>query len=138
MDLAPRELVNTMPSIMFVCTGNIFRRMTAAYALKARLAPRSPIRVSSAGTLAMPQEMHPDRRAYLVQRGIDPIQHHQRRVSAELLHATDLAIALSTDHQSFAAPDTGRPVEQGSLDATGEPQSMSCVVTLRTTHMVGI
>jgi hypothetical protein len=29
MDLAPRELVNTMPSILFVCTGNIFRSMTA-------------------------------------------------------------------------------------------------------------
>jgi protein-tyrosine phosphatase len=101
MDLAPRELVNTMPSILFVCTGNIFRSMTAEYALKARLAPRSPIRVSSAGTLAMPQEMHPDIRAYLVQRGIDPLQHHQRRVSAELLRATDLAIAMSTDHQSF-------------------------------------
>jgi hypothetical protein len=29
MDLAPREPVNTMPSILFVCTGNIFRSMTA-------------------------------------------------------------------------------------------------------------
>jgi protein-tyrosine phosphatase len=101
MDLAPREPVNTMPSILFVCTGNIFRSMTAEYALKARLAPRSPIRVSSAGTLAMPQEMHPDIRAYLVQRGMDPSQHYQRKVSAELLHATDLVIAMSTDHQSF-------------------------------------
>jgi protein-tyrosine-phosphatase len=101
MYLAPRELVNTMPSILFVCTGNIFRSMTAEYALKARLALRSPIRVSSAGTLAIPQEMHPDIRAYLVQRGVDPSQHHQRKVSAELLHATDLVIAMSTDHQSF-------------------------------------
>ena len=68
MELAPRELVNTMPSILFVCTGNIFRSLSAEYALKARLAPRSPIRVSSAGTLAIPQEMHSDIRAYLVQR----------------------------------------------------------------------
>ena len=101
MDLVPRELVNTMPSILFVCTGNIFRSLTAEYALKARLAPRSPISVSSAGTLAMPQEMHPDIRAYLVQRGMYPSRHHQRKVSAELLHATDLVIAMSTDHQSF-------------------------------------
>src|SRR5262245_48451341 len=99
--LLPHELVNTMPSILFVCTGNIFRSMTAEYALKARLDPRSPLRVSSAGTLAMPQEMHPDMRAYLLQRGIDPSQHRQRRVSAELLRATDLAIAMSTDHQAF-------------------------------------
>ena len=99
--MSPRELVNMMPSILFVCTGNIFRSMTAEYALKARLAPRAPIRVSSAGTLAIPQEMHPDIRAYLVQRGVDPSQHHQRKVSAELLRTTDLVIAMSTDHQSF-------------------------------------
>jgi protein-tyrosine-phosphatase len=36
-----------------------------------------------------------------VRRGVDPSQHRQRRVSAELLHATDLAIAMSTDHQAF-------------------------------------
>jgi protein-tyrosine phosphatase len=99
--MSPRELVNTMPSILFVCTGNIFRSMTAEYALKARLDPQSPLRVSSAGTLAIPQEMHPDIRAYLVQRGMDPSQHRQRKVSAEILRAADLAIAMSTDHQSF-------------------------------------
>jgi protein-tyrosine phosphatase len=90
-----------MPSILFVCTGNIFRSMTAEYALKARLDPRSPIRVSSAGTVAIPQEMHPAVRAYLMQHGMDPSHHQQRKVSAELLHATDLVIAMSTDHQSF-------------------------------------
>jgi protein-tyrosine phosphatase len=90
-----------MASILFVCTGNIFRSMTAEYALKARLDGRSPIRVSSAGTMAVPQQMHPDVRAYLLQRGVDPSHHHQRRVSAELLHATDLVVAMSTDHQSF-------------------------------------
>ena len=100
-DLAPRERVNTMPSILFVCTGNIFRSMTAEYALKARLDPRSPIRVSSAGTAAIPQEIHPDVRAYMLQRGMDPSLHRQRKVSAELLRASDLVIAMSTDHQAF-------------------------------------
>jgi protein-tyrosine phosphatase len=90
-----------MASILFVCTGNIFRSMTAEYALKARLDPRSPIRVSSAGTMAIPQQMHPDVCAYLLQRGVDPSHHYQRRVSAELLHATDLVVAMSTDHQAF-------------------------------------
>lgn len=84
-----------------VCTGNIFRSMTAEYALKARLDPRSAIQVSSAGTAALPQAMHPAVRAYLVQRGVDPSQHQQRRVSAELLRASDLVIAMSTDHQAF-------------------------------------
>jgi hypothetical protein len=43
-DLAPSEVVNTMPSILFVCTGNILRSLIAEYALKARLDPHSPIR----------------------------------------------------------------------------------------------
>src|SRR4029434_2807917 len=78
-----REAGHTMPSILFVCTGNIFRSMTAEYALKARLDSRSPIRVSSAGTVAIPQQMPPDVRAYLAQRGID------------------LCTASSTDHTPF-------------------------------------
>ena len=90
-----------MPSILFVCTGNIFRSMTAEYALKAMLDPHSQIRVSSAGTVALPQQMHPDVRAYLVQRGMAPSPHRQRRVSVELLKASDLVIAMSTDHQAF-------------------------------------
>jgi protein-tyrosine phosphatase len=90
-----------MASILFVCTGNIFRSMTAEYALKARLDCQSSIRVSSAGTMAIPQQMHPDVRAYLLQREVDPSHHRQRRVSAELLHATDLVVAMSTDHQFF-------------------------------------
>jgi protein-tyrosine phosphatase len=90
-----------MPSILFVCTGNIFRSQTAEYALKARLDPHSLIRVSSAGTVALPQQMHTDVRAYLVQRGMDPSRHRQRKVSAELLQASDLVIAMSTDHQAY-------------------------------------
>ena len=93
--------VNAMPSILFVCTGNIFRSLTAEYALKAKLDRGSPIVVSSAGTMALPQDMHPDVRAYLVQRGVDPSHHRQRKVSAALLQASDLVIAMSTDHQSF-------------------------------------
>jgi Low molecular weight phosphotyrosine protein phosphatase len=69
VDLTLHEVVNTMPSILFVCTGNIFRSLTAEYALKARLDPGSPLRVSSAGTVALPQDMHPDVHSYLVQRG---------------------------------------------------------------------
>jgi protein-tyrosine-phosphatase len=65
------------------------------------LDPRSPIQVSSAGTMALPQQLHPDVRTYLVQRGVNPSHHQQRRVSAELLRASDLVIAMSTDHQAF-------------------------------------
>jgi len=78
-----------------------FRSLTAEYALKAALNPQSPLRVGSAGTMAILQAMHPDVRAFLLQRGIYPSRHQQRRVSAELLHAADLVIAMSTDHQAI-------------------------------------
>jgi protein-tyrosine-phosphatase len=45
--------------------------------------------------------MHPAVRACLVQRGVDPSPHQQHRLCAELLHATDLLIAMSMDHQAF-------------------------------------
>jgi protein-tyrosine-phosphatase len=90
-----------MPAIQFVCTGNILRSMTAEYALKAMLDPHSPIQVSSAGTVALPQAMHPDVRAYLVQRGMDLPQHQQRKVSAELLGTSELVIGMSTEHQAY-------------------------------------
>jgi protein-tyrosine-phosphatase len=57
--------------------------------------------VSSAGTVAILQAMHPDVCAYVVQRGMDPSSHYQRRVSAELLRASDIVIAMSTDHQAY-------------------------------------
>jgi protein-tyrosine phosphatase len=90
-----------MPSILFVCTGNIFRSLTAEYALRARLPSQTAMRVGSAGTQAHAQAMHPDIHAFLVQRGVDPSRHQQRKVSAEILYASDLVIAMSTDHQSF-------------------------------------
>src|SRR5262245_655871 len=45
--------------------------------------------------------MHPAVHAYLVQRGADPSPHQQRRVSAELLRASDLVIAMSMDHRAL-------------------------------------
>ena len=44
-----------LQSVLFVCTGNIFRSVTAEYALKARLDPGTSCVVSSAGIDAKPQ-----------------------------------------------------------------------------------
>ena len=45
-------------SILFVCTGNIFRSVTAEYALKSRLGAGTSCVVSSAGIDAKPQSVH--------------------------------------------------------------------------------
>ena len=48
-----------MTSILFVCSGNIFRSLVAEYALKAHLGSRARYLIGSAGIEASPQEIHP-------------------------------------------------------------------------------
>ncbi len=48
-----------MTSILFVCSGNIFRSLVAEYALKAQLGSRVGYLIGSAGIEALPQEIHP-------------------------------------------------------------------------------
>lgn len=92
-----------MKTILFICTGNIFRSMTAEYALKAILEERPELNysVSSAGVEAMPQMMAAYIKDQLVQRGIDPSGHRQRKLTAEILAETDLAVAMGFDHRAY-------------------------------------
>jgi protein-tyrosine phosphatase len=97
-------------SILFVCTGNIFRSMTAEYALKAALGTEAIYRVSSAGTQAEFQEMAPYVKARLSQRGLDPAKHQQRRVTADLLNEANLVVAMGLDHRAYLKEQFGREV----------------------------
>lgn len=88
-----------MTKILFVCTGNIFRSMSAEYVMK-QLAPKDlGLSISSAGTEARVEPIHPDIMLYLKERGIDPSRHVQRRVTPDILAQQDLVIAMSTDHK---------------------------------------
>ena len=97
-----------MKSILFVCTGNIFRSMTAEYALKAALGLESAYVVSSAGTEAKPQEMVHYVRARLYQRGLDPAKHQQRRMTADMLNEAKLIVAMGLDHRAYLKEQFGR------------------------------
>jgi protein-tyrosine-phosphatase len=83
----------------------VYRQHLSQYdrGIRAQSKPRSTFTDPGelGGDAGQPAAMHPDVRAYLMHRGMDPSPHQQRRVSAELLCASDLAIAMSTDHQSF-------------------------------------
>ena len=87
-----------MPSILFVCTGNICRSPMAMGLLRQRLAQRGagdPWRVESAGTWApegSPASEHGV--TVMAQRGIDISQHRARRVSRELLAQFDLILTM--------------------------------------------
>jgi protein-tyrosine phosphatase len=97
-----------MKSILFVCTGNIFRSMTAEYALKAALGPQPFYRVSSAGTEANFQVMASEVRARLAQRGLDASAHQQRRVTAAMLAEADVVVAMGLDHRHYLREKFGR------------------------------
>ena len=60
-----------MATILFVCTGNIFRSLTAEYALRAQLPPSQPHRVRSAGIEAHPEPVAATVRDRLLARGVD-------------------------------------------------------------------
>jgi protein-tyrosine phosphatase len=92
-----------MKSILFICTGNIFRSMTAEYVLKAALEERPELtyRVSSAGVEARPQMMAAFIKDQLLKRGIDPAGHRQRKLTAEILAEANLAVAMGFDHRAY-------------------------------------
>jgi protein-tyrosine phosphatase len=97
-------------SVLFVCTGNIFRSVAAEYALKAGLGVDTSCIVSSAGIDVKPQSMHDWVQARLREKGADPTTHVQRQLTRDLVGATDLVIAMGRDHQVFVREQFGREV----------------------------
>jgi protein-tyrosine phosphatase len=109
-----------MKRVLFVCTGNIFRSLTAEYALRRALAGRADVHVSSAGTVDYPHVVRPGVRRYLLEQGFDVSLHQRRTLSEAILDESQLAIAMSLDHQAFIERRFGRRVPL-FLEACGEP-----------------
>lgn len=97
-------------SVLFVCTANIFRSVTAEYALKVRLGADSSCIVSSAGIDVKPQAMHDWVQSRLRSKGADPTTHVQRQLTGEMLEAADLVMAMGRDHQIFIREEFGLDV----------------------------
>jgi protein-tyrosine phosphatase len=92
-----------MRRVLFVCTGNIFRSLTAEYALRNVLGARSDIMVASAGTEDFPHVVSPFVRDYLFARGLDVSRHRRRTLTAQILEEPGPVIAMSTEHRSVLA-----------------------------------
>lgn len=91
-----------MKSILFVCSGNIFRSMSAELFLKKYLKDKNiKIKVSSAGITAKKQEIHPIVKEELDKLNIDYSKHKQRKVTKKILNSSDLIISMAKVHQKF-------------------------------------
>jgi protein-tyrosine phosphatase len=99
-----------MASILFVCTGNVFRSLVAEYAFRAQLEPPCPHRVASAGIEAVPQAVAPGVRDRLLEKGVDCGGHVQRRLTPPMLAEADLVVAMGLDHRAFIRRVFGREV----------------------------
>ncbi len=92
-----------MRRVLFICTGNIFRSLTAEYALRKRLGTDTDILVASAGTEDFPHIVHPFVRDYLLTKGLDVSRHCRRTLTPEILNEASYVIAMSTEHRCILA-----------------------------------
>jgi protein-tyrosine phosphatase len=97
-------------SVLFVCTGNIFRSLAAEHAFKSKLEDKSACIVGSAGIDAKPQAVHEWALARLEMRGADASTHVPRRLTRKLVEEADLVVAMGRNHQTFIRERFGRHV----------------------------
>jgi protein-tyrosine-phosphatase/diadenosine tetraphosphate (Ap4A) HIT family hydrolase len=97
-------------SILFVCTGNVFRSLSAEYSFKQYLSQNNlkGWRVSSAGIIAKPEPIDPETLAVLRGLGIKNIRHHQKKLTKGLLDRHDIIVALAENHVNFIKRKFGR------------------------------
>ena len=109
-----------MKRVLFVCTGNIFRSLTAERGLRDALHERADVHVSSAGTADFPHVVAPGVREYLLSRGFDVGSHRRRTLTEAILSESHLVIAMSVDHRAYIRTRFGREAPL-FLEACGEP-----------------
>ena len=106
-------------SVLFICSGNIFRSMTAEYALRACLDEKAALNVRSAGLVEAPHEIVDFVRDYLAQRAIDISAHVPRRLDPGMLAGADLAVAMDVTHRQRVEANFGRRLPLFSEVAQG-------------------
>jgi protein-tyrosine phosphatase len=108
-----------MRRVLFVCTGNIFRSLTAEYALRRALPAHSDVHVSSAGTEDYPHVVWSEVRAYLLEKGLDVRPHVRRTLTQTIIDESDLLVVMGTDHRSTLQQSFGLSAPL-YLEACGE------------------
>lgn len=102
-----------MKTVLFVCTGNVFRSCVAEAAFKAHIRKEgrsNEFMVGSAGTQASRQIVPRQVRELLSEHSVDTRGHIQRLLTRNLAESSDYVIAMSDDHQRFILEQFGRQV----------------------------
>lgn len=110
-----------MKTVLFICTGNIFRSMTAEYAFRAQN-ENGVVQSASAGIEANAQLMYPPVKNRVIELGIDPSGHVQRKLTAKMLADVDLPVAMGLDHQEFIRETFGVDVVLFNKVALGKDE----------------
>ena len=90
-------------SILFVCTANVFRSLSAELALKKYLLENGVVDwcVDSAGTIAIPEPIDQKTLETLREIGIDATGHQQKKLSREMLERYDIVVGMDENHIEF-------------------------------------
>ena len=113
-----------MPQVLFVCTGNVFRSLTAEYALRAALNGRAGIVVGSAGTEDYAHTVMPEIRQYLLGKGLDVSAHRRRTLTQAMVESAHLVVAMSVDHREFIRRRFGRSAPLFLECCGGAPEAL--------------
>ncbi len=91
-----------MKTILFVCTGNVFRSMSAELLLKKHLQEKGiKLKVASAGITAKKQSIHSIVKEELEKLDVDHSKHKQRKVTKRILASSDLIVSMARVHQDY-------------------------------------
>ena len=99
-------------SILFVCSGNVYRSRSAEHLLKKYLA-RQGIkgwRVDSAGITAKTEDIDPATLAALKKLGVARVTDSQKKLSARILDRYDVVVAMAENHVRFIRENFDRRV----------------------------
>lgn len=95
-------------TILFICSGNIFRSMTAEFSLRAQAASLDGITVRSAGLRPPPHGIMDFVRDHLRDKGIDISAHQPTQLTPTLLEEAALPVAMGLEHQEAIEREQGR------------------------------
>ncbi len=88
-----------LPLVLFVCTGNVFRSLTAEVTVRHALGPGSRLAIGSAGTVANPQPVRPEMAERLAPLGLEAARHRPTRIDAALARRAAMVVAMGLDHR---------------------------------------